>query len=196
MIKKVVFDLDGMIVSGEIFSKRLEKEYGIPTSITREFFEGTFKECQLGKKDLYAELAKRLKEWKWRGTVDEMLDFWFNGNVVDERFFPVIHRLRKNGVKCVLATNQDKRRAEYYKKKLEGIFDREFHSYEIGALKPTKEFLDAMMKELEFKKEEVLFWDDKPEFVQAASEYGLRAKLYTNFESFKKTLRRLNLVIG
>lgn len=73
---------------------------------------------------------------------------------------------------------------------LNKIFDRLFISSEIGFKKPEKEFFDYIMKYIgNIKKEEILFWDDKPHFVEKALEYGLRSELFTKVHDFENKMR-------
>lgn len=49
MIKVVLFDADGVIVNGEIFSNVLKQDYGLTKEDTLGFFKGKFLECLIGK---------------------------------------------------------------------------------------------------------------------------------------------------
>jgi len=68
-------------------------------------------------------------KWKWDGTVEEFLQFWFKAeHNVDEKIISIIQQLRKKGIRCYLATNQEKYRTQYMKDKMrfEELFDHVF----------------------------------------------------------------------
>jgi len=193
MIKALVFDGDGMVIIDEKFSHRLEKEYGIALGKTDHFFHREYEECRVGKADLKQELVKYLGKWGWKGSLEEFLGFWFKGNRFDERFSSVIKMLQSKGVKCVLATNQEKYRGSFIKKEmgLEKVFDHIFLSSDLHCKKPEPEYFDKMLSRLTLEKHEVMLWDDRMNYVQKAREYGLNAALYSDFHSFHKEMERL-----
>ncbi|EKD94392.1 MAG: hypothetical protein ACD_26C00069G0001 [uncultured bacterium] len=51
-----------------MFNIQLARDYGIADNITSLFFNGEFKDCIIGKKDLKKVLPKYLKEWGWKKT--------------------------------------------------------------------------------------------------------------------------------
>ena len=173
MYKAIIFDADGMIIHGERFSKRLEEEFGITRETTSPFMDsGKFQLCLTGKADLKDELANVIKDWGWKGTVDDLLEYWFSEkhNVIDERFLPIIRDLRDKGIRCFLASNNEKYRTNNLinERGLGAWFDKFFSSAFIGFKKPEREFFEAIFKELpSLKKDAVLFWDDDPKMLKA-----------------------------
>lgn len=192
MIKVILFDCDGPIVKREMyFSQRL----GMPFEVLKEFFEGDFLLCETGKKDLKIELTKRLKKWGWKKSVEELMDFWFsNEAVADEKMLKSIAEVRQKGIKCFLATNNEKYRTEYLlnavglKKHLDGAFSSAY----LGYLKPDLKYWESIYKNfLEIPKEQIVVYDDDEENVKSALEFGFRARFFTTFEDYEKHLRSL-----
>jgi putative hydrolase of the HAD superfamily len=110
--KCILFDADGVVINSEMLSVQYQKEHDVSNDDMIPFFEGEFQNCIVGKTDLIELVKPWLPKWKWDGTVDEFLQFWFKAeHNVDERMVAVIRNLRKKGIKCYLATNQEKYRA-------------------------------------------------------------------------------------
>jgi putative hydrolase of the HAD superfamily len=190
MVKAIIFDADGMIVHGDRFSDRLTTERGISTTTTGPFFKESFSKCLIGQADLKIELAKYIDQWGWKDGVDALLEFWFDEkhNMIDDRFSPIIAGLRARGIKCYIATNNEKYRTENLigQRGLGKWFDAVFSSADIGSKKPEHSFFDAIMRTIpETHKEEVVFWDDDLENVAGAKTYGMMTAVYTDFENFK-----------
>ncbi len=194
MIKAVLFDADGVLLTGERFSRKLAKDYGISTDITEPFFKGPFKECIIGNADLKELLPQYLQKWGWQKSVDDFLDEWFESeHKIDEQLVQYIQDLRKKGIKCYLATNQEKYRVQYMLDKMgfSECFDKVYASSHLGHRKPAMEFYSKVVEDLGLEKSQILFWDDTSENIDAANQFGLKAELYTSFEDFKDTMNTL-----
>jgi putative hydrolase of the HAD superfamily len=192
MITTLLFDVDGVLVNGQKFSEQLAKDYGITSDKTASFFNGDFKKCVVGECDLKEALAPHLSSWGWTKSVDELLEYWFSTeHQVDEELVMYIQELRAKGMKCYVATNQEKYRVKYMLEKMgfADSFDGVFASAHLGHKKPAHEFFEKMLQQIKVgNKSEVLFWDDTPANIQAAKEFGIHAEFYSNFEIFKKKM--------
>ena len=202
MIKAVVYDMDGMVLGGGRFSDAYAKEFGITFADMQPFFDESFPKCILGQADLKEELAHWLSKWRWKGTVEELLEYWLHrGDEIDTAVLNSVDTLRAKGMLCVLATNQEKYRGEYVKKelKLAEHFEKIFVSNEIGYKKPEPQFFEAIMEFLRerdssMQKSEVLFWDDREAFVEGAKRFGFEARFYTGFLEYEKEMKNLKLL--
>ena len=66
MIKAIICDVDGMLMTGEMFSTYLARKYGITKEKTDAFFMGEFQDCLIGKSDLKKILLKYISTWEWK----------------------------------------------------------------------------------------------------------------------------------
>ncbi|MFP4424347.1 MAG: HAD family hydrolase [Candidatus Woesearchaeota archaeon] len=189
---KFLFDADGVVIRGDMFSIRYAKDYGIPPEELLPFFKGAFRECIVGKADLKEEIAPWLPRWNWHGSVDDFLEYWFKAeHQIDKRVVAKIEQLRKQGYPCFLATNQEKYRIRYMKEKMgfDRLFDKLFSSAEIGYQKPQPEFFTYIIRELQVG--QIIYFDDSESHVKEAKEQGIDACLYTRFSDFESTLKRI-----
>lgn len=198
--KAILYDYDGMLARGERFSDKYSAEFGIDSVIMNPFFTGAFHECLLGKADLKEELAKVVEEWKWRGTIDELLVYWFaTGELVPE-VFDSIEKLKEQGVVVCLATNQEKYRITYLTRKhnFDIVFDEIFCCANLNAFKHSDEGLEKIFQILKVKhgiqdKKEIMYWDDRPGNVENLINAGFNGQLYKDFPAFKQTLSEYGL---
>ncbi len=191
MVKIIVFDADGMVITGERFSSRFSRTHNIPMKKLDEFFDNEFKDCIIGKKDLKKAIAPYLQKWNYSGTTEELLYFWHAESYrTDPEIIAAIKTARTKGIYCVLATNQEKYRLAYMKNEmgLSRVFDDIIASCEVGEKKPKPTFLDALMERLPVgtNKKEVLYFDDREDNIVIAKDYGLSARLYST--SHKKEM--------
>jgi putative hydrolase of the HAD superfamily len=195
MVKIVLFDVDGVLLNGEMFSVQLERDHGITNAMMQAFFKNVFPDAIVGTTDLKQAIDPYLAGWGWQGSVDEFLEYWFKAeHVIDEPLIAYVNVLSASGVGCYLATNQEKHRTKYLLEKMgfADIFDGQFVSSEMGVKKPDPAFFKQVLQFLQpHAPEEVLFWDDRPENVEAAQAAGLQAELYSNFEAFDARMKEL-----
>lgn len=190
----ILFDADGVLVNGEMFSFELERKYGISNESTQPFFKGIFQECLINAKDLKKEIAPYLKQWGWQKSVQDYLDEWFvYEHKIDQSLIDYVQQLRAQGIMCFVATNQEKYRADYLLNKMgfKDNFDKVYASAYLGARKPDQEFFASMLEDLgSVEKQEILFWDDSLSHIAGAKQFGLQAELYTTFDDFKSKMKQ------
>lgn len=192
MIKVLVFDVDGVLVNAGTFTKYLEKDYGIPHEKLQPFFANEFKDCLVGKADLKEVIEPHLQGWGWQGTADEFLAYWFKAeHKIDQDLINYIEDLKSQGIRCVVATNQEKYRVQYLLDEMGfgDVFEKVYASAHLGHKKPATEFFSLLYEDLKgIEKSEILFWDDTEASIISAKEFGIQAEVYTTFEDFKQKM--------
>jgi len=194
MIKVIIFDADGMTIKQERPSIFLPRDYGINAESLLLFFNGPFQECLIGKADLKEILPPFLNVWGWDKGVEAFLNLWFSREIyINEDVVKYINDFKSRGILCSLATNQEKYRLQYFLNQLgfSSIFDRVYSSTKIGHKKPSREFFSEIFKDFKnIKKEEILFWDDRPKSVEEAKKFGFNAELYISLEDFEEKIKK------
>src|SRR5262245_31957446 len=106
MITTIIFDADGVLINGERFSDVLARDFEVDHEKEREFFTTKFQECLVGKADLKEAVEPYLPTFGWKGTAEELLEYWFKAeHSLNETLMDDVRRLRRRGVRVVLATN-------------------------------------------------------------------------------------------
>jgi putative hydrolase of the HAD superfamily len=187
----VLLDADGVFLRTVRPGNYLEHRYGL-SATQMAGFQRFMGQCLVGKADLKPELPRFLEEWGIPGTPEMFLDEAFgSGSEVDESVADVVKDLRREGIFCGLATNQDKHRMQYLDQRLaiRGYFDATFVSCELGVRKPDAGFFHVVRAALPGRI--LAFWDDRPENVQAAKECGWSAFVFENVATFSSEVKTL-----
>lgn len=193
--KCILFDSDGVIVHTEMYSKEYQRQSSISNDEMLPFYLGVFQECLAGKADLKEVIRPWLVKWKWYGTADEFLNNWFQyENKPDQRVIDLIKNLRKQGIICCLATNQEQYRTSFMKNEMgfADLFNHIYSSAEINYKKPDKEFYEYIFREMNqkygFSKEDLFYVDDTVSHVEGGNNAGIDSFHFTNFDDFQKHL--------
>lgn len=193
MIKVILFDADGVAISTtEKFGNYYAKTYGVSVEKMKPFYSGIFLEAIMGRADLKEILQPYLKDWKWEKSVDEFLQEWFLfEHKINKPLIADVKKLREQGIRCYIATNQEKYRTNYITKEMGfgEIFDGVFSSADVGSMKQNSKFFHYILDKLApVKAEEMLFWDDEMSKLEAAQSVGIQVEQYFSYEDFLKKM--------
>ena len=124
-----------------------------------------------------------LDRWGIADALDEVVQSWLTIEEVDGTH-DVVRALRRSGVRCALATNQDVRRAKVMHEQFryDELLDEAFYSCELGAAKPEPAFFSTILDRLDSSPASVLFIDDNVGNVEAARQVGLVAEAWSYAE--------------
>ena len=191
MSKEILLDLDGVVVKGrhKYFSEKLAEEHNIPIDEILPFFKGEYKQAAVGEVDIKEVLPPYLEKWNWQGSVDEFLEYWFEGErEVDQRVMGVVRGLRQDGTRVHLASDNEINRARYLMDEvgLKDEFDRAFFSSELGHTKSNPVFFQKVLRELQAQPADVIYWDDDPKNIEIANQIGIQGNVYDDFDEFKE----------
>lgn len=192
MIEAVVFDVDGVLVEASVWARILAEEHGLGRSRTDPFFLGPFKKCVVGEARLKDELRPFLTEWQWPTTVDDFVARWLEADSgVNTRALDVVDALRRDGIRCYVASTQEAERAAYLRDEiaLGRRFDGLFFSCELGLQKPDRRFFEAVTQTIGVEPEKLLFFDDHQVNVEGARAAGWTAELYRIGDDMRARLR-------
>lgn len=193
MIKAILLDADGVALkSHRYFSEVYAEENNVPLDKVTPFFMDKFRACQKGQADLKEEIAPYLPQWNWAGTTEEFLQRWFKTEThPNDPVLELANEARKHGIKCYLATDQEKHRAEYINKELQfdQYFDGMYFSYSLGHQKSETEFFTKVIEDLQLSPDEIAYWDDDKENVDVAKRIGIHGHCYSDYDSFASQMK-------
>jgi putative hydrolase of the HAD superfamily len=198
-ISTVLFDADGVVqFSGDLYAW-LDQEYGWSAQRVDDFYWQLFHE----RRDydgsltgLVPVVGEALADWQCPAPADEFVRKWFTlGAVPDPEALTLVAALRRQGITCALASNQDFVRARFMDEELgyERLFDDRFYSARLGYAKPDPAYFYAVLEALRADPAQVLFIDDRPENVDAARKCGLHAEVHGPGDRLRDTLARYEL---
>jgi putative hydrolase of the HAD superfamily len=193
-VRALVFDVDGVLVEPWGFANYLKREYPQIAGQTQELFQGVFGACLVGQADLRAELPAYLAKWGWPHSPDDFLQTWFEAErEVDARLMAAIASARAKGIRCYLATNQERYRVEYIREQMNfgTLVDGIYSSAHLGIKKPEAAFFQAITSDLGIPTAQIMFWDDSQANVDAAGAHGWQAELYTEYALFHEQFCRV-----
>lgn len=185
-LKALFWDADGVLIkSKHLFTEQLERDFGLEIKKMLPFFLGPLRECAIGKADLKEELAKVIEDWGWKGTVDELVHYWFTkGTEIDEDVLSFVKELHDKGLPSFMVTDNEKYRGECLRERLEGVaLDKVFFSGELGHRKNEDVFWEMVYGTVKerihpLEKNEILYIDDDPKDIDVARSFGLTTYLY------------------
>lgn len=186
-VKALVFDVDGVLVEPWGFANYLKLAYPAIAPQTAEFFHGVFGDCLVGKADMREVLPPFLEKWGWPHSLDTFLQLWFEmEKEVDARLLHAVAAARSAGIRCYVATNQEKYRVAYMREQMrfDTYFDGVYSSAQIGVKKPELRFFEAITADVGVAPSQMLFWDDTLANVDAARIHGWQAEYYSDYARF------------
>ena len=177
MIKALMMDVDGVVIrgksgNGEPWHASLLADLGVRyDDLQSEFFAIHWQDVAIGRADLRDCLAPVLAAIAPHVAVEDLIAYWHeNDAALDGDVLDAVDRARQNGLRAMLATNQDHDRSRYLWRDLglERHFDDMIYSAALGFRKPEPGFYRAAARRTALAPEAHLLIDDNEENVLAA----------------------------
>lgn len=191
----VIFDADGVLQhagpfgTGDwVWSARRHRDF------VTGFYSAAAPETLADVGAFTAACGRALAQAGWPHEAADYLQRWAEGAVIpDPAMLEDVRRLRAAGVACYLGSNQDAFWAAHLETTLGygTLLDGLFISCRLGAAKPQAAFFEAMLAQIPYPREELIFFDDKAANVEAALACGLEARLFTDRARYLRDLEEL-----
>jgi HAD superfamily hydrolase (TIGR01509 family) len=182
-IVAVLFDADGVIqLAPDYLHLRLTEALGRPAHEKEVCMAEVFAAeapALTGGIAFEVGLEAVLKRLGARCDVETVLRHWCEISH-HEPILSLIRRLRRSGVYCALASNQERNRARHMSEQVgyAQAFDQEFYSCDLGHTKPSDRYFEEVIQIARLERHRTLFIDDRVENVEAARRCGLVAEQF------------------
>ena len=190
-IHAVLFDADGVVQTSNPVVDAIGSLCDCEAADAEGFLHEMWRReeelgCLVGGGDLLGGVAVMLSE---RGLAHEASVFYadlLHATIVPAHdVLALVDQLRADGVFCALATNQEHNRLAFMTEVLgyADRFDRIYGSCALGLRKPSPEYFEAIVKDLQLPARDVLFLDDHEPNVESARAVGLRAEVVASMDA-------------
>lgn len=195
--RAVILDLGNVLVfhdNGLLF-RRLGERAGLPPAEAERRLAGAgwtaANRGLLGAEGIRREVCGALGVELPAGEFNAL---WSSHFAVHEAVLPRVEGL-VGRVKLVLLSNTNVLHAAFLRPRLPVLerFDHLVLSCEVGHVKPEPAIYQEALRHAGCEPHEAAFFDDLPEFVQAANALGLRGHLFTTAAAFDAQLTALGL---
>ena len=180
----VVWDFDGVlnrnIVDGRFnWADNFEADIGRPFEpLQRTIFDGPIKDVIVGRVDLLELIKRWADDVGYEGPAQGVLDYWFDkDDLVDPESLKLLEATEQAGLRNVIATNNEARRANYIEDQM-GFgkrIERLFASGRLGVAKPDPKFFEIVSETLAVAPSKLFLIDDSQSNVAAAKALGWKA---------------------
>jgi putative hydrolase of the HAD superfamily len=204
-ITTVLFDADGVMQrTAPGWQDELAAMVGPRNDLDADDFALAVQQAEAptmdGKTEIADAMVEVLRRYSVSLRVDDILDLWTR-ITADPSMIEAVQDLRCAGLRCCLATNQQRQRAAWMKANLgyQEVFDEEFYSCDLGLAKPDPAFFTTILKHLAVEPSAVLFVDDTAANVDAARELGLNAYLFRRWggrQVLEEILHQQGIALG
>ena len=198
-IQVVAWDFDGVlnrnIVDGRlIWADNFETDIGQSRAVFQEcIFRRDLKAIMTGKEDLRDRVDDWARKVGYRDGPDALLAYWFAKDAhVDPEMLDMMDRLSAKGVRQVITTNNEARRAAYIEDEmgLGGRIEHMFASGRMGVAKPDQKYFEIVSNALGTQPCEIVLVDDSLKNVEAAKGLG-----WQGFHFTKETQSNLEQIL-
>ena len=177
--------LNRNIVDGRfIWSDSFETDIGQSHEVFEEFIFGrNLKAIMTGKEDLRDHVGAWAQEVGYSDGPDALLAYWFAKDaLIDPNSLRLMDKLSAKGVRQVITTNNEARRAAYIEKEM-GFGRRVEHMFasgRMGVAKPDQKYFEIVSDTLDVCPNEIILIDDSVKNVEVATGLGWQGLHFTN----------------
>ena len=199
-IKAIIFDVNGVLLKGhgrsihEYMAKKLKTNMDNWFDTIEAYWEDMVKE-EFTTEHHLNQIAKHFHVPRYK------LDRWFvkafkKHFKKDRKMFKLVKKLRKNGYKTAILSDQTRMSYQAYKKyKLDKRVDITVWSQKEGIRKPNPEIYKLTTKRLKLQPENCLFIDDRDWNLIPAKKIGMKYILFHNYPQLLEKLRVFGIKI-
>jgi len=202
-VNTLIFDWGGVFQRTEDYTPRQElaAELGIDEpALERAVFGGSaMKDASLGKLAAFETYQMVVTKLGYAKDVLSFVQRFFAGDRVDQCLVQLVRWERAHGLHVGLLSNAPQSLVTENgiagRWGMEGLFDAQVFSHQVGVLKPDKRSFEAAMHALSTTPGESVFIDDFTENIVGAQAAGLGALLFTTVPKLLTDLGHLGIEV-
>jgi len=196
MIKAIIFDFDGPIITGnnkEIY-KRHELKHSLDADSLGKLMDEYYHGANLAEYETFFEFYEKTKP-SINLAAEELnnilLEVYSTVRVRPE-MIDYIAKLKKK-YKIAILSNFNSELENLLKNifKIYHLFDVVVNSYNLKISKPNPKIYQHTLEKLNVKADEAVFIDDKERNTTAAEALGIKSIVFQDFDQFKKDLNKI-----
>lgn len=199
MIKGIVFDNGGVLISGDRFvSENMCRVFQIPMQQLSSILIQVLPDFQRGK-ITHEEFWQRFQNVSGISLPKDYLDLWttdFHKEAhVSDEMVNLLRELKQKKVPIIMHSNTIPPHAEFmWRVGVFKEFDVVFNSCDMEERKPDPAFYKKLFDRLHAKPEELVYVEDNPAFMEYQKEVGLQLIAFKSVPQLRKELERLGVL--
>lgn len=198
MIKAVIFDLNGVVIQSPKFSDIFCEKFGVKN----EEFMPALKEImakvrQPNAGSAFAYWKPYLDNWGIALSEKEFFDFWFNSETENTKMTRLVQKLKQQGIKLFILSNNFAERTAYYDKHfpfLKYLFEKVYYSWQTGFIKPDTRAYQNILTENNLKPEKCAYFDDSETNIQVATNLGIKSFIFKDANTTEEITKKMELL--
>ena len=199
MIKAIVFDLGGVYFTDGTSKavKKVSQKYDLNSQEVSSFFGTKNKIGRLYRQGMISSLQfwqAFQKYFKIKVNKNDIIKQWILSYKPIRGNLDLLRKLRKKGLKIYFLSDNVKERSQILQGKYNFLkdFDSGVFSHEAGITKKDgSKIFKLVLRKTGNNPKEVIFIDDKEDYVKTARELGMNAVHYKNVKQLEKELKVL-----
>ncbi|MBI5397855.1 HAD family phosphatase [Candidatus Woesearchaeota archaeon] len=199
MIKCILFDMGGVLFlpgTSAAFAEKMQEQYNKPKNLVQKMHKKNLEQLETDHMDSHTFWTTLLQDLNIPLKEEEHVkEIAYKKDHPNTEMIKLVVMLKKKYLVGMLTNNN----REMHERRLQesdigDLFDYIFTSYELGFRKPDPQIYWAVVKELNMKPEEIIFFDDDPENIVSAKSIGMHAILYESVTQMKREIKKIKIL--
>lgn len=201
MIKAIILDLGGVYFSDgtKIASQTLSKKFNLEIELisntigAKSKLGNSYRKGEITLDEFWNDVKKELNI---QGNNNKLNHIFLESYSPNERLILKIKELKQKGIKIYYLSDNTKERSEYLQKKFnyqENFIDGVYSFKVKHTKKEGSEIFKIAINKIGEKPENLIYVDDKEDYLIPAKKLGMNVICFKNNEQFEKKLKKFSL---
>jgi len=200
-IRLVLFDIGGVVIEWQDswMYYQVAQKFGIDENKLSKECENEIPRLHSGEiqeSEFWKTIGKRINSKALMSINRSFFYEIFKEEIkLNHEVLSLVKKIKKKGLKVGVLSNLEKSTNSVLNEL--GImenFEFQFLSHKIGFAKPNKRIFEYVIRKIPFKKNEIIFIDDKPQNVEVAKSLGINTIQFSNVKQLQNDLCAINVL--